>query len=147
MYLPRADIGGDASELIPVLGEFTDIAYAPLEAVAIQALFKSPVLAGIGFVEEILPFTDIIPACTRAAHGALPHRAPSTRGTAESMHHVRHRFGTEDLEPYGRMVGPRYPHRWVTSGCDLYSDFWTKCARGPHMVHCHTLCSFPSAHC
>ena len=24
----------------------------------------------------------------RAAHGALPHRAPSTRCTAESMHHV-----------------------------------------------------------
>ena len=27
----------------------------------------------------------------RAAHGALPHRAPSTRCTAESVHHVRHR--------------------------------------------------------
>ena len=28
---------------------------------------------------------------TRATHGALPHRAPSTRCTAESMHHVWYR--------------------------------------------------------
>ena len=26
------DLAGDASELIPVLGEFTDVAYAPVEA-------------------------------------------------------------------------------------------------------------------
>ena len=29
-----------------------------------QALFQSNALAGIGFVEEILPFTDIIPTFT-----------------------------------------------------------------------------------
>ena len=30
----------------------------------------------------------------RTTHGALPHRAPSTRCTAESMHHVWHRWAT-----------------------------------------------------
>ena len=55
------DLVGDASELIPFLGEFTDVAYAPLEAGLIFALFKSPLLGGIGFLEEILPFTDVIP--------------------------------------------------------------------------------------
>ena len=30
-------------------------------------------------------------ALARATHGALPHRAPSTRCTAECMHHVWHR--------------------------------------------------------
>ena len=55
------DLAGDASELIPFLGEFTDVAYAPVEAGILYALFKSPLLGGLGFVEEILPFTDVVP--------------------------------------------------------------------------------------
>ena len=55
------DLAGDASELIPFLGEFTDVAFAPVEAALVFSLFKSPLLSGIGFVEEILPFTDVIP--------------------------------------------------------------------------------------
>ena len=58
------DLAGDASELIPVLGEFTDVAYAPIEAGLLKALFQSNLIAGFGFVEEILPFTDIIPTFT-----------------------------------------------------------------------------------
>jgi len=58
------DLAGDASELLPVLGEFTDIAYAPVEAAVLQAFFKSPAIAAFGFAEEILPFTDIIPTFT-----------------------------------------------------------------------------------
>ena len=55
------DLAGVASELIPFLGEFTDVAFAPVEAALVFSLFKSPLLSGIGFVEEILPFTDVIP--------------------------------------------------------------------------------------
>ena len=55
------DLAGDASELVPFLGEFTDVAFAPAEAAIIFAIFKSPLLSGIGFVEEILPFTDVVP--------------------------------------------------------------------------------------
>ena len=58
------DLAGDASELLPILGEFTDIAYAPVEAGLIKLLFKSNALAAFGFVEEILPFTDIVPTFT-----------------------------------------------------------------------------------
>ncbi|KAL1504236.1 hypothetical protein AB1Y20_010645 [Prymnesium parvum] len=58
------DLGGDSSELLPVLGEFTDIAYAPFEAALLKVLFKSNAIAGFGFVEEILPFTDVLPTFT-----------------------------------------------------------------------------------
>ena len=58
------DLAGDASELIPVLGEFTDVAFAPAEAGLLQLLFKSPAISAFGFVEEILPFTDVIPTFT-----------------------------------------------------------------------------------
>ena len=58
------DLAGDASELIPFLGEFTDLGFAPVEAALIKALFQSNALAGIGFVEEILPFTDVVPTFT-----------------------------------------------------------------------------------
>jgi len=55
------DLAGDASELIPFLGEFTDVAFAPAEAALLYSFFKSPLVSGIGFVEEILPFTDVVP--------------------------------------------------------------------------------------
>ena len=55
------DTVGDASAALPGLGELTDVAYAPLEGALIFALFKSQLLGGIGFLEEILPFTDVIP--------------------------------------------------------------------------------------
>ena len=35
------DLAGGASELYSVLGEFTDLAYAPIEAALLLALFKS----------------------------------------------------------------------------------------------------------
>ena len=58
------DAAGDASELIPFLGEFTDVGFAPVEAGLIKVLFNSNALAAIGFAEEILPFTDIVPTMT-----------------------------------------------------------------------------------
>ena len=58
------DIAGDASELIPILGEATDLGFAPIEAGVLKVLFKSNLIAGFGFAEEILPFTDIIPTFT-----------------------------------------------------------------------------------
>lgn len=58
------DLAGDASELVPVLGELTDVAFAPAEAALLQVLFKSPVISAFGFAEEILPFTDVIPTFT-----------------------------------------------------------------------------------
>ena len=58
------DLAGDASELIPGLGELTDVVYAPVEAGLLKALFASNAIAAFGFAEELLPFTDIIPTFT-----------------------------------------------------------------------------------
>lgn len=58
------DLAGDASELVPILGEFTDVGFAPVEALLIKSLFKSNALAAFGFAEEILPFTDVVPTFT-----------------------------------------------------------------------------------
>ena len=50
-----------------------------------------------------------------AAHGALPRRAPSTRCTAESMHHVWHRRRAS-----ARLV----VHGGVSSSQALIGDTW-----------------------
>jgi len=58
------DVAGDASEALPVLGELTDLGFAPLEAGLLKLLFQSNFISGFGFLEEILPFTDVIPTFT-----------------------------------------------------------------------------------
>ena len=44
-----------------------------------------------GASKKLMLATWHVEALTRATHGALPHRAPSTRCTAESVHRVWHR--------------------------------------------------------
>ena len=58
------DLLGSSSELIPILGEATDVLYAPIAAILLRELYGSNVAFGLEFVEEILPFTDIIPLAT-----------------------------------------------------------------------------------
>jgi hypothetical protein len=59
------DIVGTTSEFIPLVGEITDIAYAPLAAFALRYLFQgSNVIFALEFVEEFLPFTDVLPLAT-----------------------------------------------------------------------------------
>lgn len=60
------DLLGSASYLLPVVGEGLDIAWAPLQTIAIMAMYDrtSPNLKYVSFVEEILPFTDIVPTAT-----------------------------------------------------------------------------------
>jgi len=60
------DLGGDASYLLPLLGDVGDTVWAPTSAVLLRQLFKSNSLAGIDFVKEALPGTDIIPVATIA---------------------------------------------------------------------------------
>lgn len=57
---------GDSSFLFPGLGELSDAAYAPLEAFLLGQLFQSNAISGVGFVEEALPFTDVLPTATIA---------------------------------------------------------------------------------
>jgi len=58
------DVIGTSSELIPFVGELTDIAWAPLAAIALRSLYGSNIVFVLEFVEEILPFTDILPLAT-----------------------------------------------------------------------------------
>ncbi len=58
------DVIGTSSELIPFVGEFTDIAWAPIAALALRQLYGSNVVFALEFAEEFLPFTDIIPLAT-----------------------------------------------------------------------------------
>lgn len=58
------DVLGSASELVPLVGELSDVVYAPVAATALRALYGSNVVFLLEFGEEILPFTDIIPLAT-----------------------------------------------------------------------------------
>jgi len=58
------DILGLASYLIPVWGEFSDAVFAFVEAGWIYLAYRNYKFAIFGGIEELLPFTDVIPACT-----------------------------------------------------------------------------------
>jgi hypothetical protein len=53
------DFVGTSSELIPILGELSDVITAPIAATVLQNLFGgSKVVFFFEFAEEILPFTE-----------------------------------------------------------------------------------------
>jgi len=58
------DTIGTSSELIPIIGEVTDVAWAPIAGLGLRSLFGSNILFALEFTEEILPFTDILPLAT-----------------------------------------------------------------------------------
>ncbi len=63
------DAIGMATYLIPALGEFGDIIWAPISGFIFYKLFggRFGVIGGVlNFLEEIIPYTDIIPSFTIA---------------------------------------------------------------------------------
>lgn len=59
------DVIGSSSEVIPVVGELTDVVWAPIAGTLLRSLYGgSNVLFVLEFAEEILPFTDILPLAT-----------------------------------------------------------------------------------
>jgi hypothetical protein len=58
------DIIGTSSEVIPIVGELSDIAWAPVAGFVLRALYGSNVVLVLEVVEEILPFTDFLPLAT-----------------------------------------------------------------------------------
>lgn len=61
------DLIGMASIAIPVIGPFTDIIWAPYAAKKMRDMYPGrdgKIAAIIVFLEEILPYTDIIPSFT-----------------------------------------------------------------------------------
>lgn len=58
---------GMISFSIPFLGEFSDVVWAPVAAFIMSRMYKGRVgrvAAVLTFVEEIIPFTDVIPSFT-----------------------------------------------------------------------------------
>jgi hypothetical protein len=62
------DFVGNISFALPGLGEFADVFWAPISATLLSHLYSTsvPMAQYAGLVEEILPFTDIIPTATLA---------------------------------------------------------------------------------
>lgn len=60
------DAVGSSSFLLPVVGEAFDLVWAPLQTVLVAAMYDhdSPALKYVSFLEEILPFTDVVPTAT-----------------------------------------------------------------------------------
>lgn len=58
---------GMLSFSIPYLGEFSDVIWAPIAAFLMAKMYKGRVgrvASVLTFVEEIIPFTDVIPSFT-----------------------------------------------------------------------------------
>ena len=58
---------GMISFSIPLLGEFSDVIWAPIAAFLMTKMYKGRVgrvASVLTFVEEIIPFTDVIPSFT-----------------------------------------------------------------------------------
>jgi hypothetical protein len=65
LFCMAIDVIGSSSELIPIIGDITDVVYAPVAAYMLRSIFGSNnVLFLLEFAEEILPFTDILPLAT-----------------------------------------------------------------------------------
>ncbi len=63
------DMMGMVSFSIPVIGEFSDVIWAPISALLFFKMFGGKLGffgAGFNFIEELFPFTDIIPSFTIA---------------------------------------------------------------------------------
>jgi len=61
------DAVGMASMAIPFVGPFLDIIWAPIAAKKMAEMYpgtKGKIASVITFIEEILPFTDVIPTFT-----------------------------------------------------------------------------------
>jgi hypothetical protein len=61
------DAIGMLSFTIPFIGEFSDVVWAPIAGFLMTRMYKGQVgkVAGIfAFLEEIIPFTDVIPSFT-----------------------------------------------------------------------------------
>lgn len=61
------DAIGMLSFTVPLIGDFTDVVWAPLAGFLMTKMYEGRVgkVAGIlTFVEEIFPFTDIVPSFT-----------------------------------------------------------------------------------
>ncbi|CAM9191760.1 unnamed protein product [Ascophyllum nodosum] len=109
------DFIGFSSYFVPVLGELMDLVWAPMAYLLIDAMYhtSSPWAGIIGGIEELLPFTDIIPTATLAWMKeyipVIVHRASSRVNGRSRLQQVYHSNGDVSTD------GVLYPSE-VTSG-------------------------------
>jgi hypothetical protein len=87
------DLLGCASYLVPFLGEFFDLVWAPISAIIYMKLFGGAkgVFGGVfNFLEEILPGLDIIPTFT-ITWFMLYHKRSKQLSVRTSGNHI-HQF-------------------------------------------------------
>merc|ERR1712073_109249 len=60
------DALGNATYIFPGVGEYGDAVFAPASAVMLKMMYNANGIAIINLVEELCPFTDIIPTATIA---------------------------------------------------------------------------------
>lgn len=65
-YSLGIDLIGMVSYIIPGVGESFDVIWAPISAYLTYKLYGNTAIAVFNGVEEIVPFTDIIPTSTIA---------------------------------------------------------------------------------
>lgn len=86
------DLCGNASYLLPEIGEATDIVWAPMQAIALKAMFHSNMVPLVGLFEELIPGTDIIPTATIAwcleAYGYLQPLQPASSANHTTQHGI-----------------------------------------------------------
>lgn len=60
------DFIGSSSYLLPGVGEAFDVTWAPIQTILLMAMYDKamPSLKYISFIEEIMPFTDVLPSGT-----------------------------------------------------------------------------------
>ncbi len=61
------DAIGMLSFTIPLLGEFSDVIWAPISSILLTKMYKGKngkIMGIVAFLEEIIPFTDFIPTFT-----------------------------------------------------------------------------------
>ncbi|HEX8269002.1 MAG TPA: hypothetical protein VF581_03845 [Flavobacterium sp.] len=61
------DLIGMLSFTIPLIGEFSDVVWAPVSGLLMARMYKGSIgkIGGIiSFLEEIIPFTDVLPTFT-----------------------------------------------------------------------------------
>ncbi|CAL8466874.1 g6410 [Coccomyxa elongata] len=53
-----------SSYIVPGAGNISDIGWAPVQAFIVHHLYNNRLLTTLSFIEELLPFTDIVPSAT-----------------------------------------------------------------------------------
>ena len=90
------DLVGMSTMLIPFLGPFLDIIWAPIAAKKMGEMYKGntgKIASWIVFIEEILPFTDFVPTFTLMWIYTFCVLRPDLR-----LHRINHAVQTIEVE-------------------------------------------------